>query len=601
MLREIHPSHALACTFIVPLAVLNANAYDLQTTPDYYLDAQNFGSDFCIEQFNSDNYLDVIGSYKAGGTKYMFNTGSPNYCRFNQPGITINFGANDIDAGPMDIDAFIYGFRDIAMVANGIIKFYRNQRSGTLTEIQTNYLTPPVTANWITCSYVNQPDADPIVTPGFPAYDATLNVYLIQGGSIPQYPSQTYNVGGGKILSDRLRGQVSSTDIAVAIGDQVKLGFNNLGQFTFPGWGLSVGENNDPVKDLCIGLIDPNSSLDIVACSQNRVVKFLCVDGETWWNFQEIYAEDIQQVALCEYNYDGHPDLLIATSSQMIIYPNNGEGYFVIENDPIVWLYDDLQADLGSHCAINEVKFADLRGLGALSLIFTARGTVASAPAGVIGVFKDVSDPRVGPAQNFNAICSTPGNHPCLSWSPNTEFDIGYYNIYRALMPDTTHPDENDFNLLVSLNHPDTSYTDTTVTIHTPYDNVHAWYAVRAEDFTDHESLWSEILSCWGYYVQSQDQPIVVSLAFPYNFFLTSYPNPFNQSTNINYQLPTSSQAALRIYDTEGRLVKTLIDEWQPEGAHQVTFDGANLASGIYLARLTSSQSAKTQKLVLLR
>jgi hypothetical protein len=78
-------------------------------------------------------------------------------------------------------------------------------------------------------------------------------------------------------------------------------------------------------------------------------------------------------------------------------------------------------------------------------------------------------------------------------------------------------------------------------------------------------------------------------------------PNPFNPITAISYQLSANSHVTLKVYDTAGRLVATLVDGWREAGSHEVTFNGANLASGLYLARLTAGSYTATQKLVLLK
>jgi hypothetical protein len=79
------------------------------------------------------------------------------------------------------------------------------------------------------------------------------------------------------------------------------------------------------------------------------------------------------------------------------------------------------------------------------------------------------------------------------------------------------------------------------------------------------------------------------------------FPNPFNPSTAISYQLTAFSHVNLKVYDTAGRLVTTLVDKQGEAGAHEVTFDGSALASGIYLARLTAGDFTATQKLVLVK
>jgi hypothetical protein len=80
-----------------------------------------------------------------------------------------------------------------------------------------------------------------------------------------------------------------------------------------------------------------------------------------------------------------------------------------------------------------------------------------------------------------------------------------------------------------------------------------------------------------------------------------NFPNPFNPSTVISYQLPANTFATLKVYDELGRLVKTLVNENQNAGAHSVTFNASNLASGVYFYRLTAGSFVETKKLMLLK
>ena len=61
-----------------------------------------------------------------------------------------------------------------------------------------------------------------------------------------------------------------------------------------------------------------------------------------------------------------------------------------------------------------------------------------------------------------------------------------------------------------------------------------------------------------------------------------NYPNPFNPTIVIMYQLPTNSFVTLKVYDIIGREVSTLVNEQKSMGQYEVTFDGSNLASGVY-------------------
>jgi hypothetical protein len=100
-----------------------------------------------------------------------------------------------------------------------------------------------------------------------------------------------------------------------------------------------------------------------------------------------------------------------------------------------------------------------------------------------------------------------------------------------------------------------------------------------------------------------QAQPVSI----PSGLQMTSSPNPFNTSTVASYKLQVASYVSLKVYDTAGRLVATLAEGWRDAGEHHTTFDGAKLASGVYLARLETTSglgaipTTETQKLVLLK
>ena len=87
----------------------------------------------------------------------------------------------------------------------------------------------------------------------------------------------------------------------------------------------------------------------------------------------------------------------------------------------------------------------------------------------------------------------------------------------------------------------------------------------------------------------------------PAAYTLAAYPNPFNPSTRLEFDLPRAGHATLAVYDVTGRQVAVLVDETLTAGHHARTFDGSGLASGLYFARLQSGALQHTQKLVLLK
>ncbi|MCX6639790.1 MAG: T9SS type A sorting domain-containing protein [bacterium] len=93
-----------------------------------------------------------------------------------------------------------------------------------------------------------------------------------------------------------------------------------------------------------------------------------------------------------------------------------------------------------------------------------------------------------------------------------------------------------------------------------------------------------------------------VSTAAPAEFALVSnFPNPFNPTTNISYTLPNAGNVKLSVFDATGREVATLVNGYRDAGSHSVTFDGSNLASGIYMYRLTSGGQVASGKMVMMK
>lgn len=79
------------------------------------------------------------------------------------------------------------------------------------------------------------------------------------------------------------------------------------------------------------------------------------------------------------------------------------------------------------------------------------------------------------------------------------------------------------------------------------------------------------------------------------------YPNPFNPTTNIQFDLPDNAMTLLEVYSINGELVTTLVNQNLAAGAYSATFDGSQKASGMYLNRLQAGQFTATSKMVLVK
>ncbi len=80
-----------------------------------------------------------------------------------------------------------------------------------------------------------------------------------------------------------------------------------------------------------------------------------------------------------------------------------------------------------------------------------------------------------------------------------------------------------------------------------------------------------------------------------------NYPNPFNPSTTINFTIPQSSVVTLKVYNTLGQEVKTLINGNMESGVHSISFDASDLNSGIYFYKLEAGQFSDVRKMTLIK
>jgi len=88
----------------------------------------------------------------------------------------------------------------------------------------------------------------------------------------------------------------------------------------------------------------------------------------------------------------------------------------------------------------------------------------------------------------------------------------------------------------------------------------------------------------------------------PNNFELfQNYPNPFNPTTTIRYQIRSSGFVSLKVYDAIGQEVAALVNETKSPGTYEVTFNGSNLNSGVYVYHLQVGANSQTKKLVLMK
>jgi hypothetical protein len=147
----------------------------------------------------------------------------------------------------------------------------------------------------------------------------------------------------------------------------------------------------------------------------------------------------------------------------------------------------------------------------------------------------------------------------------------------------------------------ESSFTPTSNVFFGDYSNIAAWdkkiYPIWSRLQGGQLSVWTAPL------IDTTSVTIIDSESFePKEYFLfQNYPNPFNPSTTISYQLPEAEFVTVKIFDTIGNEVKTIVKENKSAGVHEVNFDASQLSSGIYLYRIDAGTFHQSKKMLLVK
>lgn len=176
-----------------------------------------------------------------------------------------------------------------------------------------------------------------------------------------------------------------------------------------------------------------------------------------------------------------------------------------------------------------------------------------------------------------------------LTWCTKTEVNNFGFEIQRALMENKTNQNLS-FDKIgfvqghnVSYSPKEYSFVDETISRGRKYS-----YRLRQID-NDGSSTYSEIIE-----VQAGETPDRFALH-------QNFPNPFNPSTSISYELSKDGHVSVVIYDALGKIVQSLVNEQQQAGRYNIPFNASNLPSGIYFYTMKSGSFSSTKKMLLLK
>lgn len=197
---------------------------------------------------------------------------------------------------------------------------------------------------------------------------------------------------------------------------------------------------------------------------------------------------------------------------------------------------------------------------------------------------------------------STVGQPLVVLWSDNVNTAVNQYQIWRKVVVNNIWSDPV---LLTTVGRGVQAYTD--------YDYLKAnWkqytaleYDVRQYFSTDGTYSYPIFADVYGqaYSIVQNDETLNSEMfnEVPTTYSIANYPNPFNPTTTINYQLPQDGFVTIKIYDILGKEVTTLVNENKSAGYYEVNFDASKLTSGVYIYTINAGKYTQSKKMLLVK
>ncbi len=126
-----------------------------------------------------------------------------------------------------------------------------------------------------------------------------------------------------------------------------------------------------------------------------------------------------------------------------------------------------------------------------------------------------------------------------------------------------------------------------------------ARYSVEALDSYDYTSGFSNSVSVNGNTLWKNGTGCEYDIN-EYELY-SNYPNPFNPTTTISYSIPENAEASIIVYNSNGEVVKEIVNKYHQVGRHNITLDMSEFSSGIYYYTLRSNQFVETKKMIYLK
>jgi hypothetical protein len=237
---------------------------------------------------------------------------------------------------------------------------------------------------------------------------------------------------------------------------------------------------------------------------------------------------------------------------------------------------------------VNILYWSDIQNTGGLSVLVSYVANQTSAVQQIV-VARHNGNPLPATPIEIQVTATPPDpygyRNARVSWKGNTERDLVGYELWRRV---TGICGDGVWRLLTNLGPAAVEYTDPLTTVG-PGDCT-AEYRLRAKDAANQYSDWSNIVSIQfssSIWKANDGNPGTSNKPMAFDLH-EAYPNPFNPSTQITFDLPEDGFVALSVYDVLGRKVADLANSNYVAGYHSVVWNAANISSGMYFIHFSA-------------
>ena len=350
--------------------------------------------------------------------------------------------------------------------------------------------------------------------------------------------------------------------------------------------GFPVELDEKVQRGVALADFNGNGKDDIVVGTDDEFIHLIHDDGTIAWSYET--GGDIRVA----------PSILeLNTGEKIILAGSKDDNFYALNSDGTVRFMIETDDDISS-----EASIVDVEGVG--PVIFFASGNMVYAVETDGDFYLDW--PMTAPGEVTSSIVFSEVNgqdyaifgdeagyvHMCtLAGESYPNFPINYGFPFKGTP--TIYDTDNDGDLEILI-----GSTQTLVNI-------------DIKESGSADGYWNTHRSNMqrnGHFISTMDALDISDEIINYEFALyNAYPNPFNPTTTIEFEVPYSMDIVLNVYDISGKLVKTLVNDIKNTGKHSVVWDGKNengksAANGMYIYKLISNQNLSiSNKMILMK